>query len=423
MVLILQNLFQEPNMKKISDFEDKINKVDKKIPNVSSLVKKTDFNSKISKVEGKIPIISGLATTSALTAVENKISDVSSLVKKTELNTKVTEIEGKIPDVSSLATNSALTAVENKIPDITSLITKTYFDGELKKVSDKVTSNKSKHFLAENELKKLQKFDSSYFRGKDFLEENYLVFKPMNKYFKKISNTKSISSWESKGLSDDVIKSPTTNNNSLAPTLENIDKNMFVKFNGSCLIKQNKFTFNKKILNIYIVYDLDSNLNNFDPILENCLFGAINITRNSDIDKYKYSGYGLGFDSKRVFSHPTGSFDNNAVIFGVDASGSSHAFNGANNILVLGISLTQINDTTIYGEKMHSINFRATKKTFSLSLHYNGDNSYLFVNSKEIIKFKAKDSEIVEDPICLGNISKDFSESNMKKKGLYGSVY
>ena len=58
-----------------------------------------------------------------------------------------------------------------------------------------------------------------------------------------------------------------------------------------------------------------------------------------------------------------------------------------------------------------------------LSLHYNGDNSYLFVNGKEIIKFKAKDSEIVEDPICLGNISKDFSESNMKKTGLYGSVY
>ena len=68
---------------------------------------------------------------------------------------------------------------------------------------------------------------------------------------------------------------------------------MFVKFNESCLIKQNKFTFNKKILNIY---DLDSNLNNFNPILENCLFGAIKITKNSDKDKYKYGGYGFGFD-------------------------------------------------------------------------------------------------------------------------------
>ena len=187
---------------------------------------------------------------------------------------------------------------------------------------------------------------------------------------------------------------------------------MFVKFNGSCLIKQNKFTFNKKILNIYIVYDLDSNLNNFDPILENCLFGAIKITKNSDIDKYKYSGYGLGFDSKGVFSRPTGSFGNYSVIFGVDASGSIHASNRANNILVLGKNLTQINNTKIYAEKMYSINFSATKKRFSLSLHYNGDNSYLFVNGKEIVKFKAKDSEIVEHAFCLGNISKDFSESN-----------
>ena len=91
-----------------------------------------------------------------------------------------------------------MAAVENKTPDVTSLITKTYFDDELKKVSDRVTSNKSKHLLVENELKKLQKFDSSYFRDKDFLEGNYLVFKPMNKYFKKIINNKSISSWKSK---------------------------------------------------------------------------------------------------------------------------------------------------------------------------------------------------------------------------------
>ena len=62
---------------------------------------------------------------------------------------------------------------------------------------------------------------------------------------------------------------------------------------------------------------------------------------------------------------------------------------------------------------MYSINFSATKKRFCLSLHYNGDNSYLFVTGKEIIKFKTKDSEIVEDPICLGNISKDFSERNI----------
>ena len=72
---------------------------------------------------------------------------------------------------------------------------------------------------------------------------------------------------------------------------------------------------------------------------------------------------------------------------------------------------------------MHSISFSTTKKIFSLSLHYNGDDSYLFVNGKKIIKLKAKDSEILEHSICLGNISKDFSGSNMKKTGLYSSVY
>ena len=74
--------------------------------------------------------------------------------------------------------------------------------------------------LVENELKKLKTFDAAYFRGKDYLEEHYLAFKPMSQYFKNIANTKSILSWKSKGLPDTVIKSPTANNNSLAPTLE-----------------------------------------------------------------------------------------------------------------------------------------------------------------------------------------------------------
>ena len=81
-----------------SDFEDKINKVDRKIPDVSDLVKETAFNSKIAEIEGKILSITGLATSSALTAVENKIHDVSSLVKKTDYNTKISDIEKKITD-------------------------------------------------------------------------------------------------------------------------------------------------------------------------------------------------------------------------------------------------------------------------------------------------------------------------------------
>ena len=67
--------------------------------------------------------------------------------------------------------------------------------------------------------------------------------------------------------------------------------------------------------------------------------------------------------------------------------------------------------------------FTVTGKKFCLSLHYNGVNSYLFVNSTEIIKFKAKDSEIIATPLCLGNISNNCSVDNMKKTGLNGFIY
>ena len=72
---------------------------------------------------------------------------------------------------------------------------------------------------------------------------------------------------------------------------------------------------------------------------------------------------------------------------------------------------------------MYSTNFTVDNKTFCLSLHYNSDSSYLFANGKEIINLKAKDSEIVPYPLCLGNISKEFSPVNMLETGLLGYVY
>ena len=72
---------------------------------------------------------------------------------------------------------------------------------------------------------------------------------------------------------------------------------------------------------------------------------------------------------------------------------------------------------------MYSINFTVTERNFCLSLRYNGVNNYLFVNGTEIIRFKAKDSNIVASPLCLRNISNDWSTDNMKKAGLTGYVY
>ena len=95
-----------------------------------------------------------------------------------------------------------------------------------------------------------------------------------------MGSIESIAEWESKGLSNEVSKPP---NITLTPEVKFTGKRMYVKFSGSCL-KQDKITFNHgKTVNVYIVYDLKSNLNNFDPSLKNCLFGAIKLTKNSDI--------------------------------------------------------------------------------------------------------------------------------------------
>ena len=93
------------------------------------------------------------------------------------------------------------------------------------------------------------------------------------------------------------------------------------------------------------------------------------------------------------------------------------------DIFILDKGPTQGLEHTLSTEKMYLVNFSEHNKKFCLSSHYNGANSYLFVNGKEIHKFKAKDSEIVATPLCLGNISKDWSLDNMKKTGLNGYVY
>ena len=104
-------------------------------------------------------------------------------------------------------------------------------------------------------------------------------------------------------------------------------------------------------------------------------------------------------------------------------SSSTKIDNRKKDILILGKGPTQGLEHTLSKEKMYSINFTVTGKKFCLSLHYNGANSYLFVNGKEIHKFKAKDSEIAETLLCLGNISKDWSVDDMKKTGINGYVY
>ena len=150
-------------------------------------------------------------------------------------------------------------------------------------------------------MNKLKTFGSSYFIGKSHFGEdgtqNYLVFQPMHRYFKMITNTDYISSWKSKGLSAESIKPPITSANSVTPALSYYGTKTRVKFNGSCL-KQSKISYShRKGVNIYIVYELGPSSSHFDdPTLKSYLFGAVTLTKNANIDKYGYSGYGIGFD-------------------------------------------------------------------------------------------------------------------------------
>ena len=152
------------------------------------------------------------------------------------------------------------------------------------------------NLLVRNELKKLKTFDSSYFIGKSHFEEdgtqNYLVFQPMYRYFKMITNTDYISSWKSKGLSAESIKPPTTSDNSLTPVLNYYGTKTRVKFTGSCL-QQPKLSYTHgTIVNIYIVYELSASSSyTGNPTLKNLLFGAVTLNKNADIDKYEYSAY------------------------------------------------------------------------------------------------------------------------------------
>ena len=141
---------------------------------------------------------------------------------------------------------------------------------------------------------------------------------------------------------------------------------MRVEFTGSCL-KQPKISYtHKKVVNIYIVYELGaSGSNNSDPTLKICLFGAVTLTKNAGINKYGYSGYGIGFDRKSSFSFPGGGFGQNVLIFGVDMSSSAHIDNKKKDILVLGKGPTQGLEHTLTAEKMHSINLLSQKRNFS----------------------------------------------------------
>ena len=159
--------------------------------------------------------------------------------------------------------------------------------------------------------------------------------------------------------------------------------------------RSTSYTSNNRI-NVFIFCELDtwSRDLNFDFTLTDRLFGGVKLAKTVDPDKYVYSDYGIGFDSRSQFPLPDGSIDKNVIIFGVDMSSTVHIDNKGKNILIPGIDQTQgSDDTTLALEVQYSVNISRSNINFCLSLHYNGINSFLF-NATKVYQFKAKSSEM-----------------------------
>ena len=154
-------------------------------------------------------------------------------------------------------------------------------------------------------------------------------------------NSNWITKWKSKGLSNDYLVVSKIDN-TLTPSVNYYGKKIGLKFTGS-ILQQKVFTYShKKVVNLYVVYEI-TNFHGTEsyPALANPLFGAFKLAKNFDIDMYRYFGYEIGFGGKEFYSHPSGRTVRIVIIFGTDMSASAHVNNKGKNILVLGKSPTE----------------------------------------------------------------------------------
>ena len=267
---------------------------------------------------------------------------------------------------------------------------KTDFDNKLISFNKRITSNKTKHLEVQRKLNNLITKDYNFFLGKIYFtsndrSQNTFVYQHLfNK--KKDQIIDYVLSWKSKGVYNSKSKPLYT---AFVHSIKLSEYKIGIKFHKDPLaVEQNNYL--TKIVNVYIVHDLQAwpkiPLRNFS--IKYCLFGATSIVKNSDKEKYVYSGYGVAFDGKGEWSFDNGTA-RNVIIFGFDNSLSFHSENCENEFLILGEGpIFEINGSFGSPEKKLSINFTKANSTFCLSLHYNPDNSYLFVNGKDIFNLK-----------------------------------
>ena len=306
-------------------------------------------------------------------------------------------------------------------------------------MDDKTKKDSSDVLALENKLQQKEDTINENERGLSFnrgffyyLQQSHLVYECKINSFN--FTNKKRSKWKSSGIFN---CSDHSSMKSIEVTKTNLPEFAFLQGNyfkqNSAVIPNINKVISIGVINIYVVYKLDpiTSTRNTDYTIQNALFGAMKITENTDSSKNNYTGYGICFDEGGQFGHTVkqGKFNRttnakNVIIFDVDMSSSIHATNRANNIYVMGKDFIQgINDTNIYAEKLFHDNFTEFGVKFVLSLHCNGDNSYLFAKGRQELKFKAKDNQIINEKLCIGNLSSEWTTSESEKTGLYGNIY
>ena len=381
----------------------------------------SDFNSKSTELENKIKDADIIAK-SAVTKTNSIKSDLNDYVKKTDVANDIITIK------NDYVSNASLTSRLNDLK-------RQHIATEVKTIDDKTKKNSSDILGLESRLKQKEDIvdeeqrENALTSGRDYYHDKmYLLYECKAFSFKYTSGR--INLWKSTGLNnysrDSDMHAVSVAIASLPSLIDN--GRMSVRLEGA-YFKQMRLLSpnNDNIVNIYIVYLIDptSNSRNTHYTVKNGLFGGVKITKNAtDTSKHKYEGYGICFDEGGMFSMGNINNSRNVLIFGVHENSVIHSNNKANNIFIMDNGFVQgINDTTLYAETIYSQNFTAVNKKFVLSLHYNGDDSYLFVNGKQELKFKAKDDQIVKEILCLGNISDDWTAANAQKTGLWDEIY
>ena len=423
----------------INTSDDKIDGVENKIPDISGLATKislnsylqtSTFNAKVTEVESKIKdadIIAKSANTKASTIRSN----LTSYATKADVATDITAIK------NDYVTNASLSSQLNDLKSQHIATEVTGIDNKTKKNTSDILALESKLKQKEDTLNENERglsFNRGFFFYKD---QSYLVYNSKMGSFNFGLTSKDISQWKSTDIynySSDPNMNAVANTKSNLPNLKN-DGRMHVYLSGNHF-QQNKVIIpnNNNAINIYYVYKLDPIASSRDTsfTIQNALFGAMQITKDAtNNSKNNYKGCGICFDERSQFGHTITeegrahtTNGRNVLIFGVDMSFGAHASNRENHIYLMGDGLTQgINDTTLYVEKNYWRNFTDPGKKFIISLHFNGDESYFFVNGRQELKFKAKTDQLVKEKLCIGNLSDQWTASESEKTGLYGNIY